>query len=81
MIPNSKEFFYVFNEEEHIELGENINPNIPFIRNDIKGRKNSFVKTEIDLIAKKRGLKRWKQSLGYYNLHPEKFKFRLRNLK
>jgi len=38
-------------------------------------------KDEPDLIEYKRALKRWKQSFGYYCLHPEKFRFGLRNLK
>jgi len=36
---------------------------------------------ETDLIEYKRALARWKQSFGYYCLHPEKFRFGLRNLK
>ncbi|MHA2281598.1 MAG: hypothetical protein ACXAC5_12195 [Promethearchaeota archaeon] len=38
------------------------------------------VKDESDLIEKKRVLRRWKQSFGYYCLHPEKFRFGLRDL-
>ncbi|MHA2008390.1 MAG: hypothetical protein ACW99E_07515 [Promethearchaeota archaeon] len=33
-----------------------------------------------DFIDKKRALKRWKQSFGYFCLHPEKFRFGLRDL-
>lgn len=32
------------------------------------------------LIEKRRALKRWKESVNYYYLHPEKFKFDLKNL-
>jgi hypothetical protein len=39
------------------------------------------IKNEPDLIENKRALKRWKYSFGYYCLHPEKFKFGLRDLK
>ncbi|MHA1985735.1 MAG: hypothetical protein ACW98D_03755 [Promethearchaeota archaeon] len=38
-------------------------------------------KDEPDLIENKRTLKRWKRSFGYYCLHPEKFRFGLRDLK
>ena len=36
---------------------------------------------EPDVIEDKRAMKRWKQSFGYYCLHPEKFRFSLRYLK
>jgi len=39
------------------------------------------VKDESDLIEKKRALRRWKQSFGYYYLHSEKFRFGLRDFK
>ena len=39
------------------------------------------VEKEIDLIEKKRELKRWKRSFSYYCLHPEKFKFGFKDLK
>ena len=38
-------------------------------------------KDESDLIEKKRALRRWKQSCGYYCLYPEKFRFGLRDFK
>ena len=38
-------------------------------------------KKKIAVVDKKRALKRWKQSLSYYCLHPEKFKFGIRDLK
>ncbi|MFX1326575.1 MAG: hypothetical protein ACFE91_00325 [Promethearchaeota archaeon] len=41
----------------------------------------SSAKKEVDLIEQKRALKRWKQSISHYYLHPEKYKFGLRNLK
>lgn len=41
----------------------------------------SITKNEPDIIEYKRAMKRWKQSFGYYCLHPEKFRFSLRNLK
>ena len=40
----------------------------------------SFEEEELDLVDKDRRLKRWKESAGYYNLNPEKFKFSLKNL-
>ena len=39
------------------------------------------VKDESDLIEKKRAQRRWKQSFGYYCLHPEKSRFGLRDFK
>ena len=39
------------------------------------------VKDESDLIEKKRALRRWKLSCGYYSLYPEKFRFGLRDFK
>ncbi|MFX0023297.1 MAG: hypothetical protein ACFE9S_13305 [Candidatus Hermodarchaeota archaeon] len=38
------------------------------------------IKPEIDLIQKQRDKRRWRNSLGYYYLNPEKFKFGLRDL-
>jgi len=35
---------------------------------------------DLDLIDKKRALKRWKKSLDYYYLHPEKFKIGFKDL-
>ncbi|MFX0104594.1 MAG: hypothetical protein ACFE75_03775 [Candidatus Hodarchaeota archaeon] len=64
-----KEFLYVFYKEE-----ESKEPKI-------KPSQIPFVQKEVDLIEKKRELKRWKKSFGYYCLHPEKFKFGLRDLK
>ena len=50
--------------------------------------KEPTTKTEEDLVSleppdpieKKRALKRWKQTFGYYSLHPEKFRFGLKDL-
>jgi len=36
---------------------------------------------EIDPIQKKRDERNWKKSLGYYALNPNKFNFKLSNLK
>ena len=36
---------------------------------------------EIDPIQKKRDQRNWKKSLGYYALNPNKFKFKISNLK
>lgn len=36
---------------------------------------------EIDPIQKKRDERNWKKSLGYYALNPDKFNFKLSNLK
>lgn len=37
-------------------------------------------KEELEQVDKDRRLKKWKESAGYYNLNPEKFRFSLRNL-
>ena len=39
-----------------------------------------FVKIESNDIEKKRILKRWKQSEGYFYLHPDKFRFGFKDL-
>ncbi|MBY9016705.1 MAG: hypothetical protein KGD68_13510 [Candidatus Lokiarchaeota archaeon] len=38
-------------------------------------------KTDIDPIQKKRDERNWKKSLGYYALNPNKFDFKISNLK
>lgn len=38
-------------------------------------------KETVDPIDKKREIKRWKQTMGYYLLNPHKFKFGLNNFK
>lgn len=35
---------------------------------------------ESDLIEKKRAEKRWRRTLNYYYLHPEKFRFGIKDL-
>ena len=39
-----------------------------------------FTKKESNDIEKKRSLKRWKQSEGYFYLHPDKFRFSFKDL-
>lgn len=39
-----------------------------------------FAKEKIEDTDRERIIKRWKESEGYYYLHPEKFRFSLRNL-
>ncbi len=39
-----------------------------------------FIKRESKQIEKKRMLKKWKESEGYYYLNPGKFQFSLKNL-
>ena len=39
------------------------------------------LETDPDPIQMRRNVKRWKQTMGYYLLHPEKFKFGLKDLK
>ncbi|MFX1425459.1 MAG: hypothetical protein ACFFBE_03330 [Promethearchaeota archaeon] len=38
------------------------------------------LESDSDPIQMKRNIKRWKQTISYYLLHPEKFKFGLRDL-
>jgi hypothetical protein len=63
------------------ELKKESSSRIPTVRDEILRKKILNIKKEVGPRAKKRALKRWKQSYGYYYLHPEKFKFGLRNLK
>ena len=70
MAPGLREFFYVFYKEEDMKNDSIEEPvQIPFIPE------------YIDLIEKKRGIKRWKESFSYYCFHPEKFRFGLKDLK
>jgi len=48
-----------------------------------KQEANFFItsETDKDLVQMRRNMKRWKQTMGYYLLHPEKFKFGLKELK
>ena len=69
IIPDFKGVIYVpFEEKQELE------PKKAF-------KVTPATKDEPDLIENKRALKRWKQSFGYYCLHPEKFRFGLRSLK
>ncbi|MFX0047729.1 MAG: hypothetical protein ACFE8G_06115 [Candidatus Hermodarchaeota archaeon] len=38
------------------------------------------LETDPDPVQMRRNIKKWKKSMGYYILHPEKFKFGLKNL-
>lgn len=55
--------------------------NIPFIRKDSLSAKITSTNKGVDLIEKKRELKRWKQSFNYYCLHPENFQFGFKDFK
>jgi len=69
MASGLKELFYVFHNEEDLKQEpKEKTSHIP------------FTKEGIDLIDKKRALKRWNQSFGYYSLNTEKFKFGLKDL-
>ncbi len=39
------------------------------------------LETDQDPVQMQRTIKNWKQTMGYYLLHPEKFKFGLKDLK
>lgn len=39
------------------------------------------LETDQDPVQMQRNIKNWKQGMGYYFLHPEKFKFGLKDLK
>jgi len=41
----------------------------------------SYLESDPDPVQMRRNIKNWKQSIGYYILHPEKFKFGLKDLK
>ncbi|MFX1569234.1 MAG: hypothetical protein ACFFCV_12790 [Promethearchaeota archaeon] len=53
------------------------------IKKKAKDELNFFtpLESDPDPIQMRRNVKRWKQSINYYLLHPEKFKFRLKDLK
>jgi hypothetical protein len=53
------------------------------IKKKTKQELNFFttLETDSDPIQMRRNVKRWKQSMSYYLLHPEKFKFKLKDLK
>jgi hypothetical protein len=75
------EFFYVFQKEETNVESIKTSSSIPFTRIDSMKRENAPINKEPDPVEKKRALKRWKQSFGYYCHHPEKFRFGIKNLK
>lgn len=39
------------------------------------------LETDSDSVQMRRNEKKWKQTMGYYLLHPEKFKFGIKDLK
>ena len=46
----------------------------------VEQKKILFIKKKSDEIDKKRMIKRWKMTEGYFYLHPEKFRFSNRDL-
>lgn len=54
------------------EIEENVKKEVSFF---------TTLETDSDPKQMKRNEKNWKQSMGYYLLHPEKFKFGLKDLK
>ncbi|MFX0004283.1 MAG: hypothetical protein ACFE9C_08440 [Candidatus Hodarchaeota archaeon] len=81
IVPEYKEFLYVFHKEEIKDKPKVILSYIPFTNRKITSAKISTSKKEVDIIEKNRELKRWKQSFSYHSLHPEKFKFGFKDLK
>lgn len=69
MASGFEELYDVFNKQEDSKQ----EPKDEIIEIPSTSEKNS-------LIDKKRVLKRWKKSFGYYSLNPEKFNFTLRDL-
>ena len=53
------------------------------IKEKVKGEVNFFttLETDSDPVQMRRNEKKWMQTMGYYLLHPEKFKFGLKDLK
>jgi hypothetical protein len=53
------------------------------IEEKVKKEVNFFttLETDPDPVQMRRNIKNWEQSMGYFILHPEKFKFRLKDLK
>lgn len=53
------------------------------VKDKAKKEVNFFttLETDKDPVQMRRNEKRWKQTMGYYLLHPEKFKFGLKDLK
>lgn len=79
-ILDSKEFSYVFYKEKSEEKPKEISSFTPFAGKGISSTKIESTNKQVDLVEKKRALKKWKQSFGYYCLHPKKFKFGLTDL-
>ncbi|MFX1380677.1 MAG: hypothetical protein ACFFA4_16460 [Promethearchaeota archaeon] len=46
-----------------------------------KGKLIKIFKYKVDPIQKKRDERKWKESMGYFLLNPEKFKFGFKDLK
>ena len=46
----------------------------------VEQKQTPFIKKESGRIERKRLLKNWKESEGYYYLNPEKFRFSLKDL-
>ncbi len=81
IVPDFKEFFYVFYKEEVKEEPKEMSSDIPFTGIDTLSRKNVSTNNEVDSIEKKRAIKRWKQSCSFYCFYPEKFRFGIKDLK
>jgi hypothetical protein len=67
--PEFKEFptYKIFDE-----IKENVKKEVSFF---------TILETDSDPVQMRRNEKSWKQSMGYYFSHPEKFKFGLKDLK
>jgi len=59
----------------------NVKENTQFKEFKTLNKKSASTNNEVDVIEKKRALKRWKQSFSYYCLHPDKFRFGIKDLK
>lgn len=71
----------MFYKEEIDEEPEEEKLDIQFVRKVNLSAKIMSTNKGVDLIEKKRELKRWKQSFNYYCLHPEKFQFGFKDFK
>ena len=72
VLTESKEIItYELKKPLHVSLKERIEQ-----ESKIEGNQIPITGKEIDLIEKKRALKRWKKSMGYYSLNPKKFEFK-----
>ncbi|MFW9879251.1 MAG: hypothetical protein ACFFG0_39740 [Candidatus Thorarchaeota archaeon] len=81
IFPDFKEFFYVFDKDAVREDQKKLKVSIPFAKYDVKEATIKSTKKDLDLIEKERALLRWKQSISYYRLYPEKYKFSFKDLK